>query len=152
MRCSAHTVNLAIKDAVKRLDCEVELKQVRALVKKSKGIIFRPIFKLNSTPVPVLDCDTRWGTTAQMVESIICLTELKSELPTVDPSFVVDEKLIDFAKKYTLAFKPIVILLKNLQKPQLIIGDMFKHYWIATRHALKCITEENRFAAALIQY
>lgn len=150
MRCSAHTVNLAIKDAVKRLNCEAELKLIRALVRKTKAVVFRPIFKLNSIPLPVLDCDTRWGTTATMLESVICLLELEPELHAVDRSFIVDRNLIDFAKMYSEAFKPITVLLKNLQKPQLTVGDMFNYYWIETRRALNSIAKENRVAAALL--
>lgn len=151
MRCAAHTVNLAIKDVVKQTSCEADLKKVRLLVRKSKGIVFRPIFKMKSLPVPVLDCETRWGTTAMMVESVLRLVDIVPELQAVDPSFVVDEELIKFAEQFSTAFKPMVQLLKKLQYADLTVGDMFKYYWIDARSELIKIGDDNIFATHLIK-
>lgn len=151
MRCTAHTVNLAIKDVIKQSNCQGQLKEIRGIIKQTKAVIFRAVFKMRSTPVPVLDCETRWGTTALMVESFTTLKPLESDLQQVDPKFIISEELLTFALEFTTAFKPIVKLLKNLQKAQLIIGDMYKFYWIETRAELKRNEPNNSFAVALLK-
>lgn len=150
LRCGAHTVNLALKDAMKQSSCEPKLTQIRSHVKKSKHVIFRPIFKMHGIPVPVLDCETRWGSAIDMVESFLKIEPIENELKKVEPSYTVDDSLWSFCKTFAQAFQPIKKLLKNLQREDLTIGDLYRYYWIDTRIELKKM-QENNLAVALLQ-
>lgn len=151
MRCGAHTVNLVIKDSIKQMNCETNLREIRKVVKRSKAIVFRPIFQIHNAPVPVLDCDTRWGTTPIMVDSFLQLVLLEKQIQTVDPKYNIEKSLIRFAEEFCKAFKPMVTLLKNLQKGQLTVGDLYRYYWIEARIALQKLRHTNSFASALIE-
>lgn len=68
----------------------------------------------------------------------------------VDPSYTVDNVLWRFCSKTVQAFIPINKLLKNLQREQLTIGDMYRFYWIDARIELQKVTD-NDLATALLK-
>lgn len=150
LRCGAHTVNLAIKDAIKQTKCEEQLAQIRTHVKKSKSVVFRPIYKMHGIPVPSLDCDTRWCSTYNMVESFLKIEGVVNELRKVDPAYEVDSSLWSFCEQFEQAFKPTKNLLKKLQREQLTLGDMYRYYWIDARNELQKLSD-NELAVALLE-
>lgn len=67
VRCAAHTIQLAINDALKKSECNVFIEKARDLVKKLRLQHVLLQIKSQKYPVPPLDCITRWLSTYTMV-------------------------------------------------------------------------------------
>ncbi|GFQ82084.1 zinc finger BED domain-containing protein 4 [Trichonephila clavata] len=61
IRCAAHTLQLAIKDSIKKADFNEFISDARRLVKKLRIPSLMLKFKDVNTKRPILDCPTRWN-------------------------------------------------------------------------------------------
>ncbi|KAK3928633.1 Putative AC transposase [Frankliniella fusca] len=77
VRCAAHTLQLAVEDAVKPRVGSESLKPLLIAVRKLANFLRNPSnvlqIKEENLPLPSLDCVTRWGSTYDMVASVFKL-------------------------------------------------------------------------------
>ena len=70
VRCVAHTLQLAIYDAIQAFEIQGLLQKIRELVRKLRcanlGIVLRNL----NLRRPILDCTTRWNSTFNMLERL----------------------------------------------------------------------------------
>lgn len=75
IRCVAHTLELCVKDTISNVVSLSDfLEEIRAFVKKMRLDTNQRIFEFvdEHAKKPVLDCLTRWASTARMVISSLC--------------------------------------------------------------------------------
>ncbi|XP_060868553.1 uncharacterized protein LOC132943531 isoform X2 [Metopolophium dirhodum] len=73
MRCVAHTLQLAVFDTLKDSNITNILTKVRALVRKLRNQTYIFILKKEGLKMPILDCNTRWHSTFDMLDRTISL-------------------------------------------------------------------------------
>lgn len=75
IHCAAHTLQLAIQDALKKISPEhqnvISLARAVAKTLRRKSMLYEINHQFNEFRVPRLECDTRWGTLYLMVRVMI---------------------------------------------------------------------------------
>ena len=86
---AVHTLQLSVLDFFKSNSRAKEVvSKVRNVAKKIQKQNIRELFKLNNNPLSRLDCETRWGSSFLMVESMLVVRDLLSKLLwRMSPSF-----------------------------------------------------------------
>lgn len=120
VRCAAHTLQLAIKDAC--LELHPFLEQCRHVVRilRTPNIVLE--LKNNKFQQAILDCPTRWDSTVNMLERLMKLREYCSNNYS---RFDLEEDLWAKIHETVQALKPCRQLSKILQKEQLTMGDFY---------------------------
>lgn len=123
VRCAAHTLQLAVRDACIDNETQDLIKTVRNLVKKLRTQNYAMFLRASGMKKPLLDCPTRWGSTFDMLERFFALKEVISEEPNNDLFFPVHKWpiLVDVIK----SLKPSKVLTLKLQTEQLTLGDFY---------------------------
>lgn len=67
VRCTAHTLQLAVNDTVKECNLKKMLGNVRQAVKTMRKFPFKSCFTKEGRKLPFLDCETRWNSSYMMV-------------------------------------------------------------------------------------
>lgn len=80
MRCGVHTLQLAIQDGLKQSRIKDVLGRARKLAVELRTPKINEVLKRKHSVVAVLDQDTRWGSSFQMVDRIIRLKEVIKEM------------------------------------------------------------------------
>lgn len=149
VRCAAHTLQLAVHDALGSDTVYVEaLEKARLLVR----ILRRPnvlrILKQYHNKKPILDCATRWDSTFLMVSRLLEVRDLimtNTEFEQI--SFQINDETWNCLSDLKCSLEPANILSKMLQKEQLTFGDFWSEW-------LKCIFRvkkaSNAFSIALV--
>lgn len=147
VRCAAHTFQLAIRDVLVITDFAPMIVKIRKTVKVLKSIKFKPFFTRTKLTKPVLDCETRWGSTYLMIEYFDSKKEELAELHDEMQFGLLEWKFIEF---FIASFKPLFILTKRLQSESLTMGDLFKSY-LESILRIKALSNENLFKIPLLE-
>lgn len=121
VRCAAHTLQLALKDACKNVATNNLISNCRAAVRLLRTPQFIRIIKQNGKNVPTLDCSTRWHSTVDMVESLLPLKEICD----TDQRLYFPNSTWNSLEEFMHCLTPVKILTKKLQEEQLTIGDFY---------------------------
>jgi hypothetical protein len=131
IRCSAHTLQLAVIDVTKELSAEASFRQfmekARRIVKAIKSSTYVEIVKQQKLKLPKLDVITRWMSSFIMLKSLFDVKDnLKAIYESVKKSellpIYLDEKDWEKIENYLETFKPIYLFTKELQETQLTIS------------------------------
>ena len=141
VRCVAHTLQLAIGDALSEDEGIIEV--ARAVVRQLRTPSVRQILKAANKKKAILDCPTRWHSTLDMLQRLTELRECCSANPR-DPLFI-SNNTWDAIDDIIQSLRPAKYLTKVLQFEQLTIGD-FYYQWT------KCILETEKVMVPLAQY
>lgn len=128
VRCAAHTLQLAVRDACK--EQQPLFQSCRHAVRTLRRPNVALELKRNQLLQEVLDCPTRWDSTADMLDRLVGLKEFCEE----NYPDLIDNETWTKIEETLQALQPCRILSKRLQEEQLVFGD-FYIAWI------KCITE-----------
>ena len=83
MRCGVHTLQLAIHDGLKKSRATTILARVRSMAVDLRTPKINDLLKKKGKVLAVLDQETRWGSSFNMVERIIRLKEIIREMGTM---------------------------------------------------------------------
>jgi hypothetical protein len=146
IRCAAHTLQLAVEDALKESSPAETITRARVLAKKLRTQAMLNLIKQLQLPKPMLDCPTRWSATHDMLKRLLELkgfcndSEATENLSSSAWETVADVvKGLEHAKHATLL----------LQKEQLTVGD-FYGIWLECK--LKTKKVNTPLARALINH
>lgn len=130
LRCSVHTLQLAIHDAIKEIKREsgIELEDIRKVVKNFKSSTYSEVKHILNLKSPGIDVCTRWNSSFIMIHKLI---NMKTDFMKVYEYFsdaeleaiLLDDTHWDFMAKFHQAFLPCYRLTINLQKTNLSMGN-----------------------------
>lgn len=141
MRCVAHTLQLAVFDTLKDSNITNILNKVRALVRKLRNQTYIYILKKEKLKMPILDCNTRWHSTFDMLDRTITLKSFIQNMSGNDLKLkkyclsIFEWKQIETISEVLL---PAKICTKKLQSEQLTLSD-FYGAWITCKIQIKKI-------------
>lgn len=139
VHCAAHTLQLAAWDVIKKFNNEI------TICRNAVKIIRQKMRDLKASPVPVLDNNTRWSSTFEMIKSL-----LKAKVWTEsNNTFKIDVNW-EFAMSFEESFKTIAEATKLLQSKQLVMGDFYRE-WLVCETELEDISHTNSIANLLLQ-
>lgn len=139
VRCAAHTLQLAVRDACKELEPVFELCRRAVRTLRTPNVVLE--LKRNQLLQAILDCPTRWDSTADMLDRLVNLKDFCKE----HYSDLIGDETWSKIEESLQALKPCRVLSKRLQEEQLTFGD-FYIYWI------KCITELEQMNTPIALY
>lgn len=87
MSCLAHTMQLAVEEALK--DCKVveDISDARKLVKKLRTPTISQMLRTLNLKVPAIDCETRWCSTHNMVDDLLELEKFCRNMAKKDKMY-----------------------------------------------------------------
>ncbi|KAM7282286.1 zinc finger BED domain-containing protein 4-like [Ixodes scapularis] len=144
VRCAAHTLQLAVEDALKSADVKVLLDKCRAICKKLRVPTTMMLVKKLNLKKPILDCPTRWNSTCDMLERLIELKPFCIDMGKSSTDFVVSDETWAAIEGIIASLRPAKVATKALQKEQLSLGDFFG-IW------LQCSLETAKIDSVLAQ-
>jgi hypothetical protein len=139
VRCAAHTLQLAILDALAEPGITV-IAKARAVCKTLRSQTFMAAIRLAGQKKPIIDCLTRWCSTCLMLERLIELREFITELTNKgkNQNLKLTEQDWSRIEDIVKVLKPARILTNVLQSEQLTIGDFYGSW-------LRCQLEISKF-------
>ncbi|XP_071579126.1 zinc finger BED domain-containing protein 4-like [Temnothorax nylanderi] len=141
IRCAAHTLQLAVDDALKRTKTASQLiSKARNLAKKLRTQTFIYLIKKQNFKKPTIDCPTRWCSTIDMLENLLLLKDYCEELSVTKFQNFVTLKDAEWSKieEICTALRPSKICTKKLQTEQLTLSEFFG-VWFETKVATEAV-------------
>lgn len=124
VRCAVHTLQLCVHDVISSNDqIKKLLSRVRKLVNKTHTHNMRLVFRQSGTALPKLDCETRWGSTYDMLLSV---TECKSfllQIGLANESLLLSEEEFANIDDLLYSLKPLHSTTIALQLRNLTAGE-----------------------------
>lgn len=149
MRCAAHTLQLSVHDVINSNEHVKEvLVKVRKIVKKTHTQNMRLMFRQNGTSLPKLDCDTRWGSTFNMLQSVASCRPFLQQLGLANESLFLGEEEWAFIDDLIVSLKPLHETTVSIQLRDLAAGE-FLCEWLKCK--VKLSKAGNGTSAALLQ-
>lgn len=131
IRCAAHTLQLAVADALKTIQgTKKTIAKARRVVKELRKPTVRKMW-LASNPTatkPKLDVATRWNSTADMLDSLVKLKDFCIEFSSINPhakALHLSSEEWKFIEEYLQSLMPSKIATLRLQEEQLALGSFF---------------------------
>lgn len=145
MLCAAHTLQLAIKDAItENVGTQAILHMARNVVntlRQPNNAYRLKAAKLNKA---INDCRTRWTSTYCMLERLLTFQEICNFIPEI--SLLVSDLFWENIHSIVKCLKPAYIATIALQKKKLTMGDFYIQ-WIECKNEIATI--EHEFAQSL---
>ena len=129
MRCALHTLQLCVHDILKTDSVKPLLCKVRKVVNKMHTQNMRLIFKNNSISLPKIDCETRWGSTYDMLDSVVEKKSFLNQIGLANESLLLLDEDWEKISDITEALKPLREATCALQMKNLTAGE-FLAQWI----------------------
>ncbi|XP_039952562.1 uncharacterized protein LOC126765380 [Bactrocera neohumeralis] len=148
IRCAAHTLNLAVSDFLK--DIKDVRSKAKVVVKKLRTPTLLNLLRTKKLRKPMLECVTRWGSTYNMLKSLLEVKDFCCESSKdIKELYMTDDDWQQIESACDILFPAYNISLK-LQNKQLELGDMF-FAWYSCKLKVEQKTGwmSKNFAAAL---
>ena len=139
VKCAAHTLQLAVNDVVKKRQFNETIEAARKIVKKTRNHNLRLVFRKHQQSLPVLDCETRWGSTYVMLDSLCKNKGFLSELALTNEALLLTDDQWLVIEGIVAGLKQVYVLSKVLQTKSLTAG-YFLASWTKTKLVLKSFT------------
>ena len=89
VRCAAHTLQLAVADALKETSCKEGIDKARSVCKRLRTPSIMTILKRLGQKKPVIDCPTRWHSTCDMLLRLLGLKCFCEDMAASNPALYV---------------------------------------------------------------
>ena len=126
INCCAHTIQLAVQDALKCTSATELLKVARSIVKQLKCQNLMMILRQMKSKMPILDCVTRWSSSYCMLDRLLELRKFCKEMEETVPTIYLSEVDWNNIAKLRDTLKPVQITTSTIQLQQLTPGDFLK--------------------------
>jgi bifunctional polynucleotide phosphatase/kinase len=130
-RCVPHTLQLAVKDCLKKFSTEID--KIRLVARKLRTPSYRNILARNKISKVQLDCEPRWSSQYVMAASICKNLDFFIDLQNDHPEIQFDS---GFLKSFVKVLEPAFNCTKKLQYEQLTLGDFYL-YWLEMKFELR---------------
>lgn len=141
MRCVIHTLQLAIREGMKEKTISNLLGKVRFVVKKLRNTHTMSVARKQFKVVPILDNDTRWGSTYLMLKRLIHLRPLCEQLSLANNVFNLQPEVWNKLEKLKIILeKPYDVTVK-LQSANITPGEFLKE-WSKLKRDLENIKDQ----------
>lgn len=148
VRCSAHTLQLAVDDALKEQRSSNLISKARRVAKKLRTQNVVTLLKRMGHKRAIVDCPTRWHSTHDMLERLLELHHFCEDMSPNIKELHLGESEWETISNLVSALKPAKIATKSLQSDQLTAGD-FYGVWL---QCVLCTDRiDNPFAKRLVQ-
>ncbi|KAL2102072.1 hypothetical protein ACEWY4_003833 [Coilia grayii] len=125
VRCSAHTLQLAVDDALKDNGVSNVIGKARRVAKKLRTPNVVAVLKRLGHKRAIVDCPTRWHSTHDMLDRLCELRSFCDDMsPTVTELHLCKTEW-QAISKVVCALKPAKITTKCIQSEQLTAGDFY---------------------------
>lgn len=123
MRCSAHTLQLAVDDALKEKGVSNVIAKACRVAKKLRTPNVVAVIKRMDHKRAIVDCPTRWHSTHDMLERLCELRSFCDDMsPTVNELHLSEPEWQAISNVFNV-LKPAKITTKCIQSEQLTAGD-----------------------------
>ena len=148
VRCAAHTLQLCVHDMINgNQSVKSLLTKVRKIVNKTHTQNMRLVFRKNDKPLPKLDCETRWGSSYEMLQSVMASKSFLCHIGLANESLLIPEDDWQTIVDLLLCLKPVYDTTVTIQMQKLTAG-MFLGEWLKCKMLLS--KSSGRFSADLI--
>ncbi|XP_038106601.1 LOW QUALITY PROTEIN: uncharacterized protein LOC6049790 [Culex quinquefasciatus] len=142
VRCSIHTLQLAVLDVIKNSDPTV--KEITAIAKKCRALKYKPTFDQKAAKYPPVWCQTRWSGIYKMINSFAGQEAFFRDL---GEQFQNLTEHWGFIMEYERAFRPCYVCTNKLQGDGVGLSDFYME-WLLAIASLKKMSG-NRFSEKL---
>lgn len=124
MRCAVHTLQLCIHDVMNTNEyIKKLLLKVRKIVKKTHTQNIRLMFRQSGAALPKLDCETRWGSTYNMLQSVLGCKLFLQQLGLANDSLLLEEEEWACIDDLLITLKPLHATTVAIQLRELTAGE-----------------------------
>ncbi|XP_053959810.1 uncharacterized protein LOC128864263 [Anastrepha ludens] len=137
-RCFAHTIQLAAQDVLETIEPQIdECRQIIEFLRKTQS----------GFQIPILDCESSWSSTFEMLKS---LHNLKDFIENITDAHVPE---IDwhFLDTFLEAFKPLRDRSNKLHSEQYIVGDFYRDLMCCELELDELVQKGNFYAQLLVE-
>lgn len=149
-RCAPHTQQLAIEDVMKELNLKSTLLKTRELVKKLRTPTVAAHLQLIKQSKPLIDVETRWHSSLDMIESLLRLKNFCKEMEKMDQKFYIPEEEWNMLEDLYEALLPSRVATKIFQSEQLLPGDFYSAWMKCKIDTQKVSKRPDDFASKLV--
>ena len=149
--CASHTLALAVDDCL-GLKADEDTKK---LIEKARNVVctlrnsnMRKELRKKNLPMPVIDIETRWGSTYDMIKRLIELSGFCQEYESLNEKLKLTDLQWQRLQEMAETLAPVRLLTNQLQLSQLTPGRMLGH-WNLALHSLK--SHETELSEKLIE-
>ena len=121
LRCAAHTLQLAVDDALKQSSLKSDIAKARHVCKILRNPSIMVILKKLKRKKPILDCVTRWHSTCDMLKRLFSLKDFCQEMAASNAEL----HLLESQWNLLTGLEPARIAAKVLQQQHLTLGDFY---------------------------
>ncbi|KAL5246159.1 hypothetical protein ACI65C_013567 [Semiaphis heraclei] len=129
VRCAAHSLNLAIEEALKITSVQNVLARARAVVKKLRRPTFATLLKRQNKKFAIRDIETRWSSVYDMLLRLCELKDFCLEFQETMPELLISISNWNRIEEMVDTLKPAKIGLVQLQKEDITLSDFFAIWW-----------------------
>lgn len=125
-RCAAHTLQLVVRDVIKAHSKVSEaVTAARNVVKKLRRPTLRSLVKQRFGKRPIIDVETRWMSTFDMLACLLSMRSLTDELGPAMPELFLGCEMWQVVEETVTAMRPFKEMTLKLQTENLLAGDFF---------------------------
>ena len=121
VRCAAHTLQLAVEDALKKSSLRDVIDPARCIWKKLRNPSAFVLLKKLKLRKPVSDSPTRWYSTYYMLQRLLLLKHFCRDMAASNPNLHLPETSGNAFSKFVEVLEPAKIATKSLQYEQLLL-------------------------------
>ena len=125
LRCAAHTLQLAVDDALKQSSLKSDIGKARHVCKILRNLSIMVILKKLKRKKPILDCVTRWHSTCDMLQRLLSLKDFCQEMAVSNAELHLLESQSNLFSEIVTALELARKAAKALQQQHLTLGDFY---------------------------
>ncbi|XP_064469959.1 uncharacterized protein LOC135384700 [Ornithodoros turicata] len=144
IRCAAHTLQLAVNDALKEKTSVEIISKCRKICKKLRTQTLMSLIRKLKLKKPVLDCPTRWMSTVAMLRRLLELRGFCADMFTEETEFFLADEDWNLVQISIETLTPAEEATKRLQLEQLTLGEFYS-IWISCREKTAKMSSELSF-------
>lgn len=142
VHCAAHTLELCQKDTMKVCVSEQKfIDTAHSLIKKLRTDNINNVIVLRGLPKPNIDCETRWGSVHEMLQSLISLKDFCIELSLLNDDFKTTDDFWPAVERIVKVVKIPSVAVVKLQRSDIVLSEVYGIF-LVLKHQLEQMPDE----------